>query len=278
MRSELLQRQSQRLAPIGVFDSGAGGFTVLSALLQEAPHEHYIYFGDTAHIPYGNRPPAEIIELTANSMRFLLDQHVKLIVIACNTASQAALHAMRDRFPEVPFIGVVPAVKPAARLTQSKKIAVLATNQAVKAEYLQGLIASFAVGVEVITRGCPELVTLVEAGKLTGPEAERVLEPILTQILASGADTLVLGCTHFPALRATIERLIGPEIQVIDSGAAIARRMRTILTEEDLLRPPAELAPDQDSLQVWCSGDPIPFSSVASKILGYPVVAQQHYL
>src|SRR5260370_25944236 len=148
-------------APIGVFDSGAGGLTILSALRQELPYENYIYFGDTAKCPYGTRSDTEIIELSIQVCGFLIEQGEKLIVVACNTASQAALNALRATYP-IPFVGVVPAVKPAARITKIGRIGVAATNQAAKAAYLHQLIDNYAEGIEVHAIGCPELVTLVE--------------------------------------------------------------------------------------------------------------------
>ncbi len=261
------------MAPIGVFDSGAGGLTILSALRQELPQEDYIYIGDTAHCPYGVRSDAEIADLTTNACRFLVEQGVKLIVIACNTASQAALNVVRSTF-DVPFVGVVPAVKPAARATRRGHIGVAATNQAVKAAYLHHLIEDFAAGVQVYAVGCPELVTLVEHGELTGPLVEETLLHVLQPLLSKNIDVLVLGCTHFPALRSAIEHVVGKDVLVIDSGAAVARRTRAVLETESLVRPTRVEMPE-GTLDVWCSGDEEAFSDVASKVLGYPIVAQQ---
>jgi glutamate racemase len=264
-------------ASIGVFDSGAGGLTILSALREELPQEHYIYFGDTAHCPYGVRSDAEIIELTTNACRFLIEQGVKLIVIACNTASQAALSTLRATF-SLPFVGVVPAVKPASRTTKRGRIGIAATNQAVKAAYLRQLIDDFAEGLEVYAVGCPELVTLVEHGELDGPEVEKTIRHALHPLLAKDIDVIVLGCTHFPALRPAIERIAGSHVQIIDSGKAIARRTHGVLEVEDTLRPVDSCSPGCGNLQVWCSGDPVAFSGVASKILGYTVVASKALL
>jgi len=163
--------KDRSLAPIGVFDSGAGGLTILSALRQELPHEHYVYFGDTSHCPYGTRSDAEIIELTLQACHFLVEQGVKLIDIACNTASQAALSSLRSVY-SLPFVGVVPAVKPAARITKRGRIGVAATSRASQASYLRHLIDEFAAGIEVYAVGCPTLVTLVERGDLEGPVVE----------------------------------------------------------------------------------------------------------
>src|SRR6266705_6559391 len=262
-------------APIGVFDSGVGGLTILAALRRELPGENYIYFGDTANCPYGVRSDSEVIELSVHAIRFLIEQGVKLVVVACNTASQAALHTLRATFP-VPFVGVVPAVKPAARATKKGRVGIAATNQAAKALYLHQLIDEFAEGIQVCAVGCPELVTLVEQGELDGPVTEQTVRDALQPVLAEGVDVIVLGCTHFPALRPVIERITGNEVQIIDSGSAVARRMRSVLEAESMLHP-ADLDGAQcGELQVWCSGDPVAFSKVAGKILGYPVVACQH--
>src|SRR5215467_13395616 len=162
-------------APIGVFDSGVGGLTILSALRQELPYENYIYFGDTANCPYGTRSDAEITELSLQVCRFLIEQGVKLIVVACNTASQAALNSLRATFTSIRFVGVVPAVKPAASATKKGRIGIAATNQAAKAIYLQQLIDEFAGGIEAFAVGCPELVTLVEQGELDGFAVEEAV-------------------------------------------------------------------------------------------------------
>jgi len=262
-------------APIGVFDSGAGGLTILSALRQELSYENYIYFGDTAHCPYGTRSDAEIIDLSVQANRFLIELGVKLIVVACNTASQAALNTLRATFPSVHFVGVIPAVKPAARATKKGRIGIAATNQAAKAIYLQQLIDEFAGGIQAYAVGCPELVTLVERGELDGPAVEETVKQVLQPILLEDVDVIVLGCTHFPALRPVIERVTAHQVQIIDSGAAIARRTHYVLDTERLIQPNNSNQARSGELQVWCSGDAKVFSNIASKLLGYPVIAYQ---
>lgn len=270
-RNEQAQTSDRQHAPIGVFDTGAGGLTVLAALRQELPNERYIYFGDTAHCPYGERSEDDIINLVQQAIGFLVEQEVKLIVVACNTVSQAALSTLRATFP-IPFVGVVPAVKPAARATKCGRIGIAATNRAIKAHYLQQLIEEFASDIQVSTAGCPELVTLVESGELEGPVVEETVRQNLQPLLSKEVDVIVLGCTHFPALRPVIERVVGEHVQIIDSGAAIARRTGAVLESEGLIHVSST---DGAHLQVWCSGDPSSFGQVASKILGYPVIAQQ---
>jgi glutamate racemase len=257
------------LAPIGIFDSGAGGLTILSDLRKELPHEQFIYFGDTANCPYGVRSEEEIIELSLQACQVLIAQGIKLLVVACNTASQAALSALRATYA-LPIVGVVPAVKPAAHATKRGRIGIAATNQAAQSTYLRHLIDEFAADIQVYAAGCSELVTLVERGELDSPFAEETLRHALQPLTEKGVDVIVLGCTHFPALRPAIERVVGKDVQVIDSGAAIARRTHTILNTEGILYPFDEQA---GTSQIWCSGDAQDFSRVASAVLGYEVQA-----
>jgi len=263
--------RERQLAPIGLFDSGVGGLTILSALRQELPDEHYIFFGDTAHCPYGTRSEANIIELSLQVGQFLVDRGSKLIVVACNTASQLALNVLRATFP-IPIVGIVPAVKPAARTTKRGRIGIAATNRTLQTAYLQHLVEEFASDIEVYTIGCPELVTLVEDGKLAGPEVERELQRSLQPLLTKDVDVIVLGCTHFPALRPSIERVVGKHVHIIDSGAAIARRTHSVLDTERLVHPPSL---DKGTVEIWCSGDVSTFEYVASKVLGYPVTVNR---
>ncbi|MGO8946189.1 MAG: glutamate racemase [Ktedonobacterales bacterium] len=267
-------------APVGVFDSGVGGLTILAELLRELPGERYVYFGDTGNSPYGVRPQEEIQQLARSATQLLLRHGAKLIVVACNAASVSAITALRDSFPEVDFVGVVPAVKPAALHSRSGKIGVAATEASARSDFLRQLIRQHATGVEVLAVGCPMLVTLAEAGRLDGPEVEGVIREYIQPMLDAGIDTLVLGCTHFPAMRHAFEKVAGPEVEVIDSGEAIARRTRYLLTKLQLLAAP-EMAPSQaprapgSQDEFWCSGEPDPFSQVAGMILHRPVRANQ---
>ena len=264
----------RRDAPVGVFDSGVGGLTILAELLRELPGERYVYFGDTGNCPYGVRPQREIQELSAQATRFLLARGAKIIVVACNTASVSALDFLRATF-DMQFVGVVPAVKPAAARTRSGKVGVAATEASASGTYLKQLIARFAHSIDVFAVGCPRLVELAEAGLLDGPETEAAVRGYIAPMLNEGIDELVLGCTHFPAMRAIFERVAGPAVEVLDSGAAIARRARFVLERDDLLteprQPPASaprpLGP-RDAL--WCSGDATHCAQVASAILGQP--------
>jgi glutamate racemase len=239
------------------------------------PYENYIYFGDTAYCPYGTRSDAEITELSIQVCRFLIGQGVKLIVVACNTASQAALNSLRATFTSIRFVGVVPAVKPAASATKKGRIGIAATNQAAKAIYLQQLIDEFAGGIQAFAVGCPELVTLVEQGELDGFAVEETVKQALHPIVKEDVDVIVLGCTHFPALRPVIERVTLHKIHIIDSSAAVARRTHNVLETEELIQPDNSNHEHIGNLKVWCSGDVEVFSNVANKLLGYSIHAHQ---
>jgi glutamate racemase len=215
-------------APIGIFDSGLGGLSVLREVRQQLPAEDVVYYADNAYFPYGSRTAEEIQSRSEAIAAALLAQNAKIIVVACNTASSVAISHLRERF-DLPFIGLEPAVKPAVQLTRSGKVAVLATPRTVTGERLRRLIHAYAREVEVFTVPAPGLVELVETGTLSGDQVQLALRPLLEPLLARGVDTVVLGCTHYPFLRREIETFVGPEIAVIDSGAAIARRTREVL-------------------------------------------------
>jgi glutamate racemase len=265
-------------APVGVLDSGVGGLTILNELLRELPGERYIYFGDTGNCPYGVRPEREIQALAAAAARFLIERGAKVVVVACNTASVSALATLRGGFA-LPFVGVVPAVKPAAARTRSGRVGIASTEASARGDYLKRLIKQHANGVQVLAVGCPRLVELAEAGLLDTPETEAAVREYVSPMLAAGIDELVLGCTHFPAMRVVFERVVGPAVEVIDSGAAIARQTRRILTERDLLAAPAagpiaEPRAPGASDEFWCSGEPAQFATVAAAILHHPVAVR----
>jgi glutamate racemase len=268
-------------APVGVFDSGVGGLTVLREMLRDLPDERFLYFGDTGNCPYGPRGKEEIVALSLAAGRFLLEHGAKIIVVACNTASVWARDELRAQLGNpagVEVVAVVPPVKPAARGTRKRVIGLVATEAAARGRHVEELIAEFATGMTVYKRGCPALVRLVESGVLEGPEAEAAVRAEIGPMLQRGIDVLVLGCTHFPALRSVFERVAGPEVEVIDSGAAIAQRVRFLLTRAGLLAPPGSAASEPRAPRTcdtfWSSGDAAHFSGVASAILGYPVTAQ----
>lgn len=223
-------------APIGVFDSGVGGLSVLRELRRELPGEDFVYYADSAHCPYGGQSQAAIQTRAVAITDELLAAGSKLIVVACNTATIAAVEHLRATYP-VPFVGMEPAVKPACAQTRSGVVGVLATGAALAGEKFHRLVAQHAGGVRVITQPCPGLVECVEAGELKGPRVQALLLKYLEPLLVAGADVLVLGCTHYPFLRPLIERLAGSQVAVLDTGAAVARQTRRLLERDGALQP-----------------------------------------
>lgn len=220
---------------IGIFDSGVGGLSVVREIRQILPTEHILYLADRAHCPYGARPREEVARLAAAITRFLLAHDAKLIVVACNSASVAALAELRAMFP-IPFVGIVPAVKPAAQLTRTGKVGVMATPTTFQGELFAQLVRNHASGVEVLPMVCPGLVELAETGHVDGQEARALLERYVRPLVADGADVVVLGCTHYPFYRPLVEQLAGPDVAVIDTGAAVARQVARVLDAQHLRR------------------------------------------
>ncbi len=218
---------------IGVFDSGVGGLSVWREIAGQAPHEDTIYVADQAHVPYGQRSLAEVRGFSEAIARFLLDQGAKVIVVACNTASAAALHALRHALPRVPFVGMEPAVKPAVERTRKGVVGVIATEATFQGELFASLLERYAQDVEVLTQICPGLVEAVEAGALEAPGTEALLRQCLTPLVEAQVDQLVLGCTHYPFLRAAIEDIIGEGVSVIDPAPAVARQTGRVLARRE---------------------------------------------
>jgi len=235
MNSQIASNQ-----PIGIFDSGVGGLSVLRAIRRELPAEPLLYLGDHAHVPYGSRPRDQIHEFAFGITRFLLGQGAKLIVVACNTASAVALHDLRQTFPDVPFVGMEPAVKPAAETTHTGKVGVLATPTTFAGELYASVVERFAKDVQIFQSTCPGLVEQIEAGDLEGDVTRQILTDALIPMLAEGIDTVVMGCTHYPFVIPLIEKITGPDVRTIDPAPAIARQTRRLLAERGLLNESQE--------------------------------------
>ncbi|KXJ30649.1 MULTISPECIES: glutamate racemase [Pseudomonas] len=216
-------------APIGVFDSGVGGLSVLAEIRQLLPAETLHYVADCGHIPYGEKTPAFIRERCQLIAARLHAQGAKALVVACNTATVAAVADLRERYPQWPIVGMEPAVKPAAAATRNGRVGVLATTGTLQSAKFAALLDRFALGVQVLTQPCPGLVEQVERGDLHGPETRRLLQGFLEPLLAAECDTLILGCTHYPFLRPLLAELVPPEVILVDTGAAVARRLQSLL-------------------------------------------------
>ena len=223
-----------RNAPLGVFDSGVGGLSVLKAIRRLLPDEDGIFVADQAHVPYGPRPLAQVRSFSEEITRFLLSQGCKIIVVACNAASAAALHSLRQTFPQIPFVGMEPAVKPAAETSRSGIVGVLATPATFQGALYASVIERFAQGVTVLQHTCPGLVAQIEAGDLASGKTRAILQDALRPMLAQGIDTVVLGCTHYPFVIPLIEEISGPGVRVIDPAPAVARQVERLLNERDL--------------------------------------------
>lgn len=221
-------------SPIGVFDSGIGGLSVANAIYTLLPQEGIHYFADTGRVPYGPRSREEITEFSREITQFLLDQGCKMIVVACNTATAAALEQLRAEWPEVPFVGMEPAVKPAAQATQSGKVGVLATLSTIQSKRYEQLMHRYAAGVEILENPCVGLVSLIESGKLDQQETRELLQSIVNPMVEEEVDTLVLGCTHYPFILPLLRQVAGEHCQIIDPAPAVARQVARRLHQHQL--------------------------------------------
>ena len=220
---------------VGFFDSGLGGLCILDAFKTLCPHESTIYIADSKNCPYGNKPAAEIVKLAESNTRRLLRRGCKMVVVACNTATAAAIDFLRERHPEVPFIGIEPAVKPAALRSKTGVVGVLATAGTFGGRLYNETKAKFAKDVTVIATVADEFVELVERNEISGAAAERVVRARIEPLLKAGCDKIVLGCTHFPHLKPLIEKICDGRAEVIDPSDAVARQARRVLSARGLL-------------------------------------------
>jgi glutamate racemase len=271
----MLRSLPHRSDPIGVFDSGVGGLSVLGAIRRELPAERIIFLGDQAHVPYGSRSLEEVRWFSEQITRFLLEQDAKLVVVACNTASAAALHTLRELFPQTPFVGMEPAVKPAAERTQSGVVGVLATPATFQGALYASVLERFANGVQVLQATCPGLVEQIEKGQLEAYETRSILESALNPMTGQGIDTIVLGCTHYPFVIPLIQSIVGPQVNVIDPAPAIARQARRLLAASEILAP--EEKPQTNSpaaLQLFTTGEINKLQALLPRLLGESIPVQ----
>lgn len=243
--------------PIGMFDSGVGGLSTLRDLRALLPHEDIIYYADTGNCPYGGRSHEEIVALSERITHILLERGVKLIVVACNTATLHAVDYLRKHF-SISFVGMEPGIKPAIAQTKTGVVGVMATQATVAGERFQRLIARYAGDVQVVPQACPGLVELIEAGELQSETTRDAVARYVAPLLKAGADTIVLGCTHYPFLRPLIADVAGPNVALLDTGAAVARQTQRLLAAADLLN----LQTSQGSIEWLTSGDPTHFAKI----------------
>jgi glutamate racemase len=256
--------------PIALLDSGVGGLSILREVRRLLPNEGLIYFADQANVPYGPRPLTEIRALSEGIVRFLLDHHAKIIVVACNAASAASLHYLRDTFPGVPFVGMEPAVKPAANNTQTGIIGVITTEATFQGQLFASVVGRFAQGVQVETQVCPDFVTLVEEGALNGDGVQASVRARLEPLLAAGIDQLVLGCTHFPFLSEMLAQEAGPGVTIVDPGPAVARQVTRVVQG---MRN-GQAGPGR--VTHFTTGDLPAYTALVTRLLGAPPADARH--
>lgn len=256
---------------IGLFDSGVGGLSVARELRRQSPTCPLIYLADQGHAPYGPRPLTEIRDFAGGIARFLLAQGAQIIVVACNTASAAALHWLRRAFPAVPFVGMEPALKPAAERTRTRHVGVIATAATFQGELFASLVERFAADVAVHTQVCAELAPLIEAGELDSVRTRAAVHSYLAPLVAAGIDELVLGCTHYPFLRPLIEEVVGPHIEIIDPAEAVARQAARILARYDGCDKDHAVADPRPrpADRFFTTGDPARFQAALERLLGW---------
>ena len=248
---------------IGMFDSGVGGLTVAAAIYDLLPNEQLVYFADNSRAPYGPKSPEAVFSYSREITTMLIERGAKLIVVACNTATSVAIDRLREEFPDVPFVGMEPAVKPAAEQTRNGKIGILATQMTLESERYHSLLDRFAQGAEVYSDPCVGLVPLIETGELNNPLLEQKVRPIIEPMLAAGVDTVALGCTHYPLIERLIKQLAGPGVEIINPAPAAARRVTQLLEEYKLKN---DSLPFKPLHRFYTSGDSRGVTAILSKM------------
>lgn len=240
--------EADKHQPIGIFDSGVGGLTVLEAMVQLLPNEHYVYFGDSGNCPYGGRTKEEITQSSKTIVEFLLAQNCKLIIVACNTITTNIIEELRASYP-VPFIGMEPATKPASLQTKNKRIGILATQGTLNGDLFDKTLKKYAEGIEVFTQVGHGLVELIEQNQIDTPVMESQLHSLLDPMIDAGIDTLVLGCTHYHFLKNVLKKILPTSVAIIDTSVSVAKHARNVLLKMNLLQTSTT-----PSLQITTSG------------------------
>ncbi len=253
-----------RKDPIGIFDSGVGGLSVLRSIRKQMPFESILYFADQIHVPYGPRPLQEVRAFSREITQYLLERGAKLIVVACNAASAASLVSLREDYPEVPFVGMEPAVKPAAENTRSGRVGVLATPATFQGALYASVVERFASNVTLLQDTCPGLVMQIERGDLDSSATRAILERAIRPMLEQGIDTIVLGCTHYPFVIPLVEEIAGPDVRVIDPAPAVARQVEHLLQSRQM----TSLDSSSTTMEFFTSGDPAALAGLLPRLLG----------
>lgn len=238
MKAEDKKRKSSQ--PIGVFDSGVGGISVLRELVKIMPQEDYLYFGDSKNAPYGTKKLEDVRELTIHNVEFLMEQGAKSIVVACNTATSAAVAVLRKKYPDLPLVGIEPAIKPAATQKPEARIVVMATPMTLRQEKFQKLMERYEKKIQIVPLPCPGLMEFIERGDLEGEGLRKYLTELFWSVDQEPIDGIVLGCTHYPFARKMIQKVVGEQVTIYDGGPGTAREMKRRLAEAGLLNEQKE--------------------------------------
>jgi len=251
-------------SPIGVFDSGVGGLTVVRELIHHLPHENIVYFGDTARVPYGIKSKETVIRFSIENILFLLEQDVKLICVACNTVSSVALSVIKKHF-KVPIVGVLsPGVREAVYATRNKRVGVIGTKGTIKSHSYENEIRRLDPAIKVFSQACPLFVPFVEEGWLKGRTVTDVAQTYLNPLKKEGVDTVILGCTHYPVLKPVIKKVLGKNVKLIDSAKQVSIEVKKILGEENMLNA----GRIRGKHEFYVSDNPEWFSGLAKRFLG----------
>lgn len=260
-----------RYAPIGVFDSGVGGLTVAREIMKQMPKERVVYFGDTARVPYGSKSKETVTRFSWQIVRFLQEQKVKAIVIACNTASAIALPEIEDEI-DIPIIGVVkPGAKAASAATRNGKIGVIATDATIHSQIYSRYIKDMRPGAEILGKACPLFVPLVEEGLIEDPVTDEIARRYLSELIETGIDTLIMGCTHYPLLRKTLQKTVGDGVILVDPAYETAKECRQMLSDLNLLNDTEPKLGD-NPYRFFVSDEADKFKNIANTILPYGIL------
>jgi glutamate racemase len=247
----MMIRQDKYNGPIGIFDSGVGGLSVLKEVRHQLPDEDLIYIADQAHVPYGNRSREDVFGFSDGIVRYLINKQAKLVIIACNTASAVALADLRIKYPSLPFVGMEPAVKPAAEETNTGVVGVLATPATFQGDLYASTVERFAKGVKILQDTCPGLVNQIEAGRIESQETKDILQRALLPMLEEGVDEVVMGCTHYPFVIPLIKEIVGEDVEVIDPAPAVARQAGRLINEFGLQKD----GPEEGEVSFYTTGE-----------------------
>lgn len=255
--------------PIGIFDAGVGGLSILLEIKKLLPNEKLIFVADQFYLPYGGKTKEELIDRVSKIIEYFKTQNVKAVVFACNTATVFTIAEMREKF-HIPIVGTVPVIKTLSKISKTRNAAVLSTPGTAKSSYLDDLIKTFAPDMEITNISGSNLAELVEEGDLESPQIKNILETKLLPLAEKNVDAIALGCTHYPFLRSMIEQIVGPSVAIVDSGGAVARRLQQILTNN------STLSSQKIEDEYFTTGDENKFQSVAEKLMSIKLPQVKH--